>query len=81
MTRKLRKTGKVRKTDEWDDKASLLSQWMQQVKEAKDTVYGMPNGEIPEIFRSPDGESEEDSDVEFLEERTPAKRIKAIDLC
>lgn len=54
---------------------------MEQVKEAKDIVYGMPNGEIPEIFRSPDGESEEDSDVEFLEERTPAKRIKAIDLC
>ena len=47
---------------------------------AKHVVYGMPNGDVPTIFQSTE-ESEEDSDVEFLEECTPAKKIKAIDLC
>lgn len=54
---------------------------MLQVEQAKNIVYSMPSGDVPEIFRCTEGDSEEDSDVEFLEERTPAKKARAIDLC
>lgn len=50
-----------------------------QIEKAKAVVYGMPSGDIPEIFRSADDSSDDDSEVEILEESMPQKR--SINLC
>lgn len=58
----------------WSCKALYNILPCMQIQDAKDVVYGMPDGDIPQIFRSAGDESQEDPEIEFLEESGPYKK-------
>lgn len=51
------------------------------MEEAKGITYGMPNGDVPAIFKAEAESEETDSDVEIIEDDRPTKRRVVHDLC
>lgn len=76
--RKAKREYADRKYHPFSEEAADYHSYFGQVKEAKDAVYGMPDGDIPRVFRSAADASGEDSDVECLEEVTVAKKPKIV---
>ena len=52
-----------------------------QVEEAKAITFGMPDGDVPAIFKQHEESDEADSDVEIIEDDRPAKKRIVLDLC
>ena len=52
-----------------------------QVEEAKAITFGMPDGDVPAIFKRHEESDQMDSDVEIIEDDRPAKKRVVLDLC
>lgn len=51
------------------------------MEEAKAITFGMPDGDVPAIFKAEEESEDTDSDVEIIEDDRPAKKRIVHDLC
>ncbi len=51
------------------------------MEEAKAITFGMPNGDVPSIFKGDAAMEGSDSDVEIIEDDRPTKKRIVHDLC